>query len=215
MNYWGLKMTKGYPDRAEAEKIWEQGMEYRRSRPYGFASEREYKFHSRGVGEAAGKIAEHIPDMDSEKAFVMGLLHDYGKRIKQSTEGIFHGKEGYDAMLEMGYPDVAQICLTHTFPDKDFNERQFTFAQEWKDWAREKLKSVEYTNYDFLIAFCDKLFEEMQVVSVEGRVKGIVKRYNLGKEQKDLLLEQSLRLKEYIDKLANKNVYEILGIDHD
>lgn len=205
-------MPKGYPSKIEAEKIWEQGIAYRRAKPYGFASEKEYRFHSHGVGEAAEKIAAHIPDMDSEKAFALGILHDYGKRIKQSVENVFHGREGYEAMLEMGYPEVAQICLTHTFPDQDFNEEQYSFPQEWKDWAREKLRDVKYTDYDLLIAFCDKLFEEMKMVSVEDRVDAIVKRYNLAQNQKEILLEQSLRLKKYFDSRVGGDIYQILGI---
>ena len=68
-----------YPNREQALKIWEAGIIYRLSRPYGFTFENEYRFHTMGVASAAEKIARHVPNMDPEKAFVLGLLHDYGK----------------------------------------------------------------------------------------------------------------------------------------
>ena len=35
--------------------------------------------HSINVGIAARKIAEKIPSLDPEKAYIVGLLHDIGK----------------------------------------------------------------------------------------------------------------------------------------
>ncbi len=109
-----------FPDRDRAEALWEEGIRYRLSRPYPFDLESEYRFHTRGVAEAAEKIAACVSGLVPEKAFVFGLLHDYGKRINQSRENKFHGQEGYEQMMKLGYPEIARICLTHTFPDKDF-----------------------------------------------------------------------------------------------
>ena len=38
--------------------------------------------HSINTGIAARNIAEKIPSMDSEKAYIVGLLHDIGRRVK-------------------------------------------------------------------------------------------------------------------------------------
>ena len=38
--------------------------------------------HSKNVGIAARNITQKIPDMDSEKAYIFGLLHDIGRRCK-------------------------------------------------------------------------------------------------------------------------------------
>lgn len=133
--------------------------------------EKEYRFHTRGVAAAAEKIAARIPGMNGEKAYVLGLLHDYGKRIGEREENKFHGQEGYEQMMFLGYPDVAQICLTHTFPDKNFDRGQYSFPDEWIEWAREKLAGTVYTDYDYLIAFCDKLFEACEMVSIEKELR--------------------------------------------
>ena len=37
--------------------------------------------HSLNVGIAARNIAERIPGMDAEKAYITGLLHDIGRRV--------------------------------------------------------------------------------------------------------------------------------------
>ncbi len=203
----------GYPHKETALKIWEQGIIYRLSRPYGFTFENEYRFHTMGVASAAEKIARHIPSMNAEKAFVLGLLHDYGKRINERIENRFHGQEGYEQMMAMGYPDVAKICLTHTFFQPDFNDNEYTYPQEWKNWARKMLKNITYDDYDYLICLCDKFFEGLSIVSISNRVKGIVNRYRLGKIEEECLFNQSIELKKYFDKKTGQDIYQILNIE--
>lgn len=209
-----LKQEKRtYPTRNEALKIWEKGIFDRCQKPYGFPFENEYRFHTLGVAKAAEAIASHIPDMDCDKAYILGLLHDYGKRISERTEGRFHGREGFEAMMEMGYPEVAKICLTHTFPNKNFSDEEFSYPQEWRDWSRKTLADIEYNDYDYLIALCDKFFEGMSMVSISKRVKGIVQRYGLDLSQEKILFEGAVRLKDYFDRKTGCNIYDILGIE--
>ncbi len=206
-------IEKYYPDREEAYKLWEEGIQHRLSKEYGFPFEHEYRFHTQGVAKAAEKIALYVTGMDSEKAFILGLLHDYGKRIGEKIEGRFHGQEGYERMCELGYYDVAKVCLTHTFPDKNFSDDEFSYPKEWKVWSKQILNNLEYDDYDYLIALCDKFFEGMSMVSIEKRIAGIVKRYNLKETQRMLLYKQSNKLKEYFDKKTGCDIYKILGIE--
>ncbi len=201
------------PDRKTAEKIWQQGIKYRLSRPYPFPVFEEYKFHTRGVAKTAEKIASNLPEMDSEKAYVFGLLHDYGKRIGEKEEHKFHGQEGYEQMMMMGYDEVAQICLTHTFADKNFLYEDYSYPLEWLQWAKNKLKNIFYTDYDYLICLCDKFFEGMSMVTIEQRVDGISKRYQLDENKKNMLLHESLELKHYFDVKTGKNIYKLLELE--
>ena len=73
-------MTDLMPARAEAQKIWQEGFDFRCCTTK-FEVKDEYIFHSHGVAQAAENIAAQIPAMDSEKAYVLGLLHDYGKNM--------------------------------------------------------------------------------------------------------------------------------------
>jgi|GEM_PF-81679 len=204
--------TGDIPTRAEAEQLWEDGIRYRLTKPYGFRLEDEYRFHTKGVAIAAEKIAKHIKGMDSEKAYVMGLLHDYGKRISERQEKKFHGQEGYEQLMLLGFPEIARICLTHTFPSKDFDEKQYYYPQEWKDWAKKEMQTIEYNDYDYLIGFCDKLFEGLEMVNVKHRINKIAERYGLDECIKRELYNDSMKLKNYFDEKTGQDVYKILGI---
>ena len=205
--------NKGYPNKEIAINLWENGIKYRKSKPYGFDVEEEYIFHTKGVAAAAKKIAEYLPVLDPEKAYILGLLHDYGKRISEKIENYFHGLEGYDQMLKLGYPEVAKICLTHTFFDKNFDYSDFSYPVEWLEQVKTKLQKIEYDDYDYLICLCDKFFEGLKIVPIEKRAEGIAKRYKTTDRQIKIFREKSLLLKKYFDKKTGKDIYKILQIE--
>lgn len=68
--------------------------------------------HSRNVASCAEKIAIAC-NMDGDKAYILGLLHDIGRKF--GTRHLGHVYDGWKYMLELGYPQVAKICLTHSF----------------------------------------------------------------------------------------------------
>jgi len=63
--------------------------------------------HSVNVGIAARNIAEKIPRLNPEKAYITGLLHDIGRRV-----GIVdiptHVYEGYRYCMEKGWDEAAR-----------------------------------------------------------------------------------------------------------
>ena len=96
------------PDRAEAQRLLREA-ESCNPGPWGD--------HSRVAADCAYKIAK-AAGMDAEKAYVMGLLHDIGRKF-----GVFHLPHiyhGYHYMMELGYEEVARTCLTHSFSTPDF-----------------------------------------------------------------------------------------------
>ena len=202
----------GFPDKTEAEKIWLEGIMYRRARPYPFSLEDEYRFHTTGVAAAAEKLAARIDGLNPEKAYVLGLLHDYGKRISERRENVFHAREGYEQMMLAGWPDVARVCLTHSFADKNFDPRFYSYPAEWLVWAKEKLADMEYDDYDYLICYCDKFFEKLSMVTPEQRAEGIAVRYKMNTEQKEYLLRKCTFLKKYFDEKTGEDTCKILGL---
>ena len=72
--------------------------------------------HSRATAQNARLIAEKVEGMDAEKAYCMGLLHDIGRRV--GVVAIRHILEGFYYMNKIGQPEIARICLTHSFPGK-------------------------------------------------------------------------------------------------
>ena len=51
--------------------------------------------------------------MDAEKAYVLGLLHDIGRKF--GVRHLGHVSDGYRFMMSLGYDEAAKICLTHSF----------------------------------------------------------------------------------------------------
>lgn len=205
-------MISKFPDLVTAEKLWHAVILNRLSKPYPFKDRDAYAFHTRNVARFAKIITERISCLNPEKAYILGLLHDYGKRINEREENRFHGREGYEEMLKLGYDDVARICLTHTFHIQNFSDEEYNYPKEWLDWAKTKLLNIEYDDYDRLIQFCDMLTEDFNFVTIEQRAEGITRRYHLSTAQKQNLIRDALPLKRHFDDLCGTNVYDLLEI---
>ena len=64
--------------------------------------------HSVNTGIAARNIAEKLPSLDPEKAYIVGLLHDIGRRV--GIVGIpTHVLEGYRYCMQKGWDEAARI----------------------------------------------------------------------------------------------------------
>ena len=70
--------------------------------------------HSMSVAQNARLIAHKAGCMDCDKAYVMGLMHDIGRRA--GIKGILHIFDGYDYMDESGTggnrPDLPDSFLS-------------------------------------------------------------------------------------------------------
>ena len=55
--------------------------------------------HSLVTADNARRIAEKVPGMDPEKAYIMGLLHDIGRR--EGVTGMLHLIDGYDYLMTL------------------------------------------------------------------------------------------------------------------
>ena len=201
-----------YPSLEQAYKIWRKGYEYRCTTTH-FEAKEEYIFHTKGVAEAARIIAVATREMNAEKAYILGLLHDYGKKYDERQENRFHGRSGYEELKAMGYTTSARICLTHTFPCKEFkNEDYPSYSLDCLCWAHEELAKIEYDYYDRLIQLCDMFFEGMNKVDFESRFKGIVYRYNLPERLLDVLMKNALNLRCYFENKTGQDIYQLLKI---
>lgn len=201
-----------YPTREEAEKIWQKGIDYSREHQTKTPQiDKEYIFHSRGVADFSARLAEKM-GLNKDKAYVLGLLHDYGKRIDEKRSDKFHGIVGYEDFMEYGYSDVAKICLTHTFNNKNFHNEDFSYPSHWLDECRQLLNNITYDDYDRIVQYADMFFEGMEITSLENRIAGITQRYNLNELQQNMLKNGVFKLKKYIDDKCCCDSYEVLGI---
>ena len=86
-----------YPTREEAEKLINEA-EGCNPGPWGD--------HSRTAAHCAEAIALKA-GLDADKAYVLGLLHDIGRKFGKRHLG--HVSDGYSYMMSLGYDDAARI----------------------------------------------------------------------------------------------------------
>lgn len=169
--------------------------------------------HSQNAARAAERIAERCPGMDSEKAFVCGLLHDIGRRA--GNYAMRHTIDGYDYLISKGWDEAARICLTHSFPVKDITAdlAKNDMTAEQYAFTKNFLDSTEYDDYDKLIILCDCLAEASGFCIVEKRLIDTARRYgvfpfSLGR------WNTAFEYKAYFERQTGCSLYRLLpGIE--
>lgn len=134
--------------------------------------------HSENAAIAARNIAYYVPELDENKAYILGLLHDIGRRV-----GIVnipkHVYEGYKYCMDKGWNEAARICMTHSyfFMEDEFNYDPETFEEtEIKKYILSCGKADEY---DKLIQICDSLATDYGFVILEKRFVDVTRRYGI------------------------------------
>lgn len=170
--------------------------------------------HSISVARNASLIADQVNSvtagrMDSDRAYVMGLLHDIGRRA--GIKGILHIFDGYDYMMSLGQEEIARICLTHSFPIKDVNTffGKYDCSPAQKRFLQQYLEAREYDDYDILIQLCDAISLPNGACIMEKRLVDVAFRHGLP----DFTLDKwraFLNTKKYFDELCGCNIYSFL-----
>lgn len=161
--------------------------------------------HSETTARAAKVIASHA-GLDQDKAYVLGLLHDIGRY--DGVRALYHVQAGYALMNHIGYSQVAQVCLSHSFPVKDialFSGKNDCTPEETAG-LQKALAQAEYTIYDELVQLCDSLCLPEGVCLMEVRLMDVVRRHGLNPRS----LEKwnvFFSLKEKFDALCGENIY--------
>lgn len=165
--------------------------------------------HSISVAKNARLIAEKVEGMDCDKAYVMGLMHDIGRRA--GIKGILHIFDGYDYMMSIKQEEIARICLTHSFPIKDVNTffGKYDCSSEQKEFLAAFLENSEYDNYDILIQLCDAISLPNGACIMEKRLVDVALRHGLP----DFTIDKwkaFMNTKKYFDELCGCNIYTLL-----
>lgn len=166
--------------------------------------------HSRTAAHCAEKIAFACGDLDPEKAYILGLLHDIGRKF--GTRHLGHVADGYSYMQSLGYDEAAKICLTHSFHNQsitDYIGKADTTAEEMK-LILDQLEAVEMDDYDRLIQLCDSLAGADGVCKMEERMEDVRRRYGSYPKEK---WERNLELKKYFEDRMGKDVYTAVEKD--
>lgn len=167
--------------------------------------------HNRTAGFCARAIAEKCYDLNPEYAYVLGLLHDIGRR--EGVSDMKHIIDGYRFMKSMGYDDSARICLTHSFPYKNINSYngKNVCSEEETEFIQTFLENTEYDDYDRLIQLCDAISFPDGATFLEKRLVDVVMRRGFN----DYTLQKwkaFFELKEYFDNKTQTDIYKILNV---
>ena len=165
--------------------------------------------HSKNVALAAKLIAEHHPRLDPESAYVLGLLHDIGRREGRSH--IRHLVDGYRFLSGLGYEQAARISLTHSFPtpdirvyvgERDCSPPDLAFLEQF-------IAMVEFDEYDRLIQLCDAIALPEGFCLMEKRIVDVALRLGINA----LTLagwEARFQIKAEIEAAIGGSIYSLL-----
>ena len=189
-----------YPDRAEAEKLLAEA-EQCNPGPWGN--------HSRTAAHCAEKIALYA-GLCPEKAYILGLLHDIGRRF--GVRHLGHVSDGYTYMMSLDYPDAARICLTHSFNEMRFEGYigKIDTSEEETALIRSKLAEIIPDDYDRLIQLCDAISGAEGVMDIVDRMSDVKRRYGIYNQGK---WDRNLELKAYFEGRMQRDLYDAVEKD--
>ena len=163
--------------------------------------------HSQTAARAAETIAK-ASGLDSEKAYIMGLLHDIGRF--EGVRGMHHANAGYELLMEKDAPEFARICLTHSFPLPEVDA--YTGVQDCSPeeiaFLKETLANIEFTPYDRLIQLCDAISLAEGVSTIEERLIGVGLRHGFN-ELTQRKWKAFLDIKKEFDTRCGMNIYRL------
>jgi putative nucleotidyltransferase with HDIG domain len=190
-----------YPTKEEAERLVKEA-EALNPGPWGD--------HCRTAAHCAEAIAARS-GMNAEKAYVIGLLHDIGRRFGKRHLG--HVSDGYTYMMSLGYDEVAKICLTHSFNEKKIDKYvgNFDTTEEETRLIRDRLEEVELDDYDRLIQLCDAISGAEGVMDIIDRMSDVKRRYGAYDQDK---WNMNLWLKEYFERKMGMDLYVAVDKEH-
>lgn len=167
--------------------------------------------HNKTAAMCAKRIAEKCEGMDADAAYVMGLLHDIGRR--EGRMDMRHIFAGYQFMMSLGYEDSARICLTHSYPYKDVHayNGQNDCSEEETEFIASFINSLEYNDYDRLIQLCDAISFPDGPTYVEKRLVDVVLRRGFN-ELTIPKWKAFLELKTYFDEKTGTDIYKFLDV---
>lgn len=167
--------------------------------------------HSKNAAKAAETLAEAC-GLDAESAYILGLLHDIGRY--EGVRGMHHVIAGYELMTEKAQPDIARICLTHSFPLPDTNA--YTGPQDCSEaeitFLKQQLAQIKLNDYDRLIQLCDALAMPDGISTVEERLFEGTLRHGFN-DHTQRKWQAFIDLKKDFDQRCNGNIYKLFKQD--
>ena len=165
--------------------------------------------HVEYAAKAAYNIAKEIDGLDENIAYVLGYLHDIGRR--ESVSSLRHIIDGYNYLMGNGYDDAARICLTHSFPCQNLKAYmgKWDCTEDELKFIKNYLDKVEYNDYDKLIQLCDALALPTGFSLIEKRLLDVVIRHGVSELFQEKVIA-TLDTQKYFEKKMGKSIYSVL-----
>ena len=165
--------------------------------------------HSLFAAAAAKNIATKTEMLNPEKAEVLGMLHDIGRRF--GVTHIKHTVDGYKFCQHLGYGSAAKICLTHSFPTRNIKEYfgAIDCSKESYSFLKSFIENTEYDDYDKLIQLCDTLALPSGFCLLEKRMVDVALRYGVN-EYIIPKWKAVFKIKNYFEENINCSIYSLL-----
>ncbi len=163
--------------------------------------------HSMNTGVAARNIAEKVPGLNSEKAYIVGLMHDIGRRAG-ITDIPTHVYDGYKYCMERGWDEAARICMTHSYLLMQ-DEYDYEPETEHEKAIKAYIMNCTADDYDRLIQLCDSLAVDYGFVILEKRFVDVTRRYGI-MEGYIKGWEVAFEIKEYFEGKMGCSIYDVL-----
>lgn len=166
--------------------------------------------HSRVAAHCAKAIASGCGDLDPDKAYILGLLHDIGRKF--GVRNLRHVSDGYSYMMSLGYDEAAKVCLTHSFNNQTMDDYigKFDTSDDELKMIQKALEEVTMDEYDKLIQLCDSLAGSECVLNIEERMGDVKRRYGSYPQEK---WDRNLALKKYFEERTGKDLYVVVEKD--
>lgn len=161
------------------------------------------------TGLACEYIAEKCQDLDHDKAYVLGLMHDIGRRV--GVVSISHILSGYRYCMDKGWEDAAKVCMTHSYmiQNSETDIGNWDMSEEDHHFIKQYIDSVTYDDYDRLLQLCDSLALDTGFCLLEKRLVDVTRRYGI----KDFSVDRwnaVFGIKEYFEEKIGCSIYDLL-----
>ena len=155
------------------------------------------------------RIASHCRHLSSEKAYILGLLHDIGRYAGVTSER--HLIDGYRYCMERGWEKAAQICISHAFmiPDIRTSIGTFDVSEEDYQFMKKFVMEAVYDDYDRLVQLCDSLALPTGFCLLEKRFVDVTIRYGVHPSTVDRW-KKVLEIRAYFENEIGCSIYELL-----
>ena len=168
--------------------------------------------HSLNVGLAAKNISNLTNETNNNLAYILGILHDYGRKYKTDMK---HTIVGFESLVNIGLENLAKICLTHSHingkrcANNEPAVEGWSYANGKSLWQSENtlddltkfLINTKYNKYDHIICIADLMATENKIIPVHLRLEDIAKRRKIDQRNRNFFLAELINLlNEFLEK---------------